>query len=103
MAVLVFIVFSFSFPALTGSSGAGIRYLHLHWIIVRQDVWNTSVSHIYTGTLAALIATSLCVTWILSSVLKLLRLKKSGFAWTIFVLLILIFLIFASRPNFVFT
>ncbi len=103
MVLLVFILFSLSFTALTGSSRAGIRYLHLHWIVVRQDIWHTSVSHIYTGTLAALIAGSLCVTWILSRVLKVLHHKKSDFAWTIFILVIVIYLMFASGQNYVFT
>ncbi|MEI7733699.1 MAG: hypothetical protein WCO56_29305 [Verrucomicrobiota bacterium] len=103
MAVLVFMVLSLSHTALTGSSGARIRYLHLHWIVVRQDIWKTSVSHIYIGTLAALIASSLCLTWILLKALKALRHKKSDTAWLIFILVIVIYLLFASMQDFVFT
>ncbi len=103
MTILIFIVLSLSFTSVTGSSGAGIRYLDLHWIVVRQDAWNTSVSHIYTGSLAALFASSFCVAWVLSRVLKVLHHKKSDFAWTIFIFVIVIYLMFACVPNCVLT
>ena len=103
MAILIFVVISLSFTSVTGSSGAGIRYLHLHWMVVRQDIWDTSVSHIYSGTLAALIALSVCLTAVLSKLLKVLRAKKSGTAWLLFALVIVIYLGFATIPNFVLT
>lgn len=103
MAVLVFFVLSLSHTALTGSSGAGIRYFHLHWIVVRQDIWNTSVSRIYTGTLVALIVSSLCLTWVLSRVLKMLRNKQSTNGWLLFVVVVVIYLMFASMQDFVFS
>ena len=103
MATLIFVGISLSFTSVTGSSGAGIRYLNLHWIVVRQDIWNTSVSHIYPGALAASIALSFCLTWVLSKSLKVLRAKKSDTAWLLFVIIIVVFLIAATVPNFALT
>jgi hypothetical protein len=103
MATLIFVVVSLSFTSVTGSSGAGIRFWDLHWIVVRQDVWNTSLSHIYTGTLAALIALSLGLTWVLSKLLKVLHAKKSDAAWLFFIVVIVIYFLAATVPNFVFT
>lgn len=101
MAALIFAVISLSFTSVTGSSGAGIRYLHLHWIVVRQDIWHTSVSHIYTGTLAALIALSVCLSWALLELLKILRAKRSATGWLLFVLVIVVYLGLAMIPNYV--
>ena len=103
MAALVFIVLSLTHTALTGSSGAGISYLNLHWIVLRRDVVDTSVSHINNGALTALIASSLCLTWVLSMVLKVLRHKKSTTGWLLFAVVVVIYLMFASVQNFVFT
>jgi hypothetical protein len=103
MAALIFVVISLRITLIAGSSGAGIRYYHFPWIVVRQDVWNTSVSHIYTGTLLAMIALSLCLTWVLSWVLKFLRQKKSDIAWFLFILVIVVYILAAANPNFVLT
>ena len=99
MAALIFAVISLSFTSVVGSSGAGICYLSLHWIVVREDIWHISVSHIYTGTMAALIALSVSLSWVLSKLLKILRAKKSATAWLLFVLVILVYLVFAMIPN----
>ncbi len=100
MAALIFVVISLSFTLITGSWRAGIRYWHLHWIVLRQDSWNTSVVHIYPGTMAALIALSLFLTWVLSKSLKLLHDKKSTMAWLLFIIIIIFFLIGFTVPNF---
>jgi hypothetical protein len=100
MSILIFAVFSLSFTCVTGSSGAGIRYLDLHWITVRQDIWVTSVSHIYIGTLAAMITASFGVTWALSRVLTVLHRKKSHAAWLLFTFVVVLYLMFATIPNF---
>jgi predicted histidine transporter YuiF (NhaC family) len=100
MATLIFVVISLSFTSVTGSSGAGIRYWNLHWIVVRQDIWNTSLSHIYTGTLAVLIAFSFCLTWVLSKLLKVLHAKKNDTAWLLSIVLIVIYIVAATVPNF---
>jgi hypothetical protein len=103
MATLIFVVVSLSFTSVTGSSGAGIRYWDLHWIVVRHDIWNTSLNHIYIGTLAALIAYSLGLTWGLSRLLKILHTKKSAAAWLFFIVVIVIYFLTATVPNFVVT
>ncbi len=103
MATLIFVVISLPIILITGSSGAGIRYFHFPWIVVRQDIWNTTVSHVYTGTLAALIALSLCLTWFLSKLLKVLHAKKSDTAWFLFALVIVIYILAACSPNFALT
>jgi len=104
MTILICIVLTLSNTFLSGSSGAGIRYLDLHWIILREDLAQAlTVVHIYTGTLAALIAVSLCLTWILSRVLKALRQKKSRVGWLLFTFAILFLLGIACVQNFVFT
>ena len=99
MTTLMFVVLSLSFTAITGSSG-GIRYWTLHWIVLRQDVWATSVTHIYPGIMAALIALSLGLTWALSQSLNALRAKNSAKAWVFFILAIVIY-IFQSAPTLV--
>jgi len=103
VAALIFVALSLSFTSVTGSSGAGIRYMHLHWIDVRQDVWSTSVSRINIGMLAFLIALSLGLTWVLSQLLKILHAKKSSDAWMLFILFIAFYLVLAAVPNFAFT
>lgn len=103
ISLLVFVVFSLSFTSLTGSSGAGIRYLHLHWIVVRQDVWHTSVSHFSAGTLTALIAASLALTWALSRLLIALHHKKSGRGWLLFIFAVVVYVLFACQQDFVLT
>jgi len=105
MTVLVFVVLTLSHTFLSGSSGAGIRYLNLHWIVFREDLAQVlTVVRFSTGTLATLIVISLCLTWVLSRVLKILHNKKNDFAWTIFIFVIVIYLLFfACVQNFVFT
>jgi hypothetical protein len=104
MTILIFIILSLSFTSLTGSSGNGIRYLDLHWIVLRDNLYQVlTVTEIHVGTLATLIAASLCLTWILSKVLKLLRDKNSSGTWLIFTLVIVIYLMFASMQRYAFT
>jgi hypothetical protein len=104
MTILIFIVVSLSSTFLSGSSGAGVRYLDLHWIVLREDLAQVlTVWHIYTGTLVALIAVSFCLTWILSRVLKVLHQKKSRVGWLLFIFVILLLLGIACCQDFVFT
>lgn len=103
MSILIFLTFSLSFTSVTGSSGAGIRYLHLHWIVVRQDVGETSVSHIFGGALIALIAVSLGLTSVLSKVLKVLHNKKNDKAWMLFVFVVVIYVLIACQQGFALT
>ena len=104
MSILIFIVLTLSFTSLTGSSGNGIRYLNLHWIVFRENLYQVlTVADFHIGTLAILIAASLCVTWILSKILKVLHHKKSDGAWVVFGLVIVIYLMFASIQGFAFT
>ncbi|MCX6904113.1 MAG: hypothetical protein NTW03_11695 [Verrucomicrobia bacterium] len=104
MAALVFIGLSLSFTFLFGSSRTGTRYLHLHWIVLREDLAQVlTVAHIDIGKLLALIALSLFVTWVLSKLLKVLHAKKSETAWLLFILVIVIYFVAAAGPNFVFT
>jgi hypothetical protein len=104
MSVLVFIVLTLSRTALTGmGGGARITYFHLHWIVLRSDMWSISVSHIYFGMLAALVAASLVTTWILSRILMGLHHKRSTIAWSLFIFVILLCLGFASIQDFAFS
>ena len=103
MSVFIFAILTLSFTSVTGSSGAGIRYLHLHWIVVRQDAWNTSVSHFFGGTLAALIAASLVLTLALSRALRILHHKKSDRTWVLFVFVVVIYVLLACLQGFVLT
>ena len=104
MAVLMFFALTLSHTFLGGSSGAGIRYLNLHWIIFRADLYQVfTVTQIYYDKLAALIAISICLTWILSWILKMLHHKKSRVAWLIFTFVVLLLLGLACVQDFIFT
>jgi hypothetical protein len=104
MTILLFTVLSLSYTSLTGSPGAGIRYLHLHWIVLREDIAQVlTVKHIYGGRLAALVAISFCLTWVLSRILKALHHKESRAAWLLFTLVILLLLGIACVQDYVFT
>jgi energy-coupling factor transporter transmembrane protein EcfT len=104
MAVLMFVVVSLSCTLLTGSSGAGIRYLDLHWIVFRADLYQVfTIWCIYKGKLAAVVAISICLTWALSVVLKVLHCKKSRAAWLIFVFVVLLLLALVCEQDFIFT
>jgi nitrate reductase NapE component len=104
MAVLIFAVLSLSNTSLTGSSGNGIRYLDLHWIIFRANLHQVfTVVHIYTETVVVMIAVSLSLTWVLSRILKVLRQKKSLAAWLLFTFLIILLLALACVQDFIFT
>jgi hypothetical protein len=104
MAVLIFAGISLSKTSLTGSSGNGIRYLDLHWIVFRANLYQVfTVAHFYHGKLAALVAISICLTWVLSWVLKVLHHKKSRAAWLTFAFVILLLLGLVCEQDFVFT
>lgn len=104
MAVLIFAVLSLSNTSLTGSSGNGIRYLNLHWIVFHANLYQEfTVAHVYQGKLAGLVAVSIGLTWVLAWVLKVLHHKKSRAAWLTFVFVVLLLLALACVQNFVFT
>jgi hypothetical protein len=104
MSILIFIVLTLSFTSLTGSSGNGIRYLNLHWIVFRENFYQVlTVADFHIRALAILIVASFCMTWILSKILEVLHHKKSGKVWVVFGLVIVIYLMFASIQGFAFT